>query len=482
MSVQYPQNLRFYIDGEWIGGEDRDGHDVINPATGETLANLPLASKADLDRALTAAETGFREWRARDVNDRAAILRRVASLLRERAGTIAPLITMEQGKPVKEAAGEIIGAAALFEWFAEEAKRAYGRVLVRPVGQRSMVLQEPIGPVAAFSPWNFPLFLAVRKLAPALASGCSIIIKPPEETPACNIALMQCLVDAGVPGNAAQMVFGQPDMVSSHLIASPIIRKISFTGSVPVGKHLIKLSAENVQRTTMELGGHAPVLVFDDCDLERTLDILVPQKFRNAGQVCVSATRFYVQSGIYDKFVKEFTARTEKVAVGSGLDDASQMGPLANGRRPDALASLIDDARAKGARLATGGERFAPTGDKHGFFFRPTVLADVPIEAQIMSSEPFGPVAVMAPFETFDEAIEHANRLPYGLASYAFTENGRQANRVADLIEAGMVGINSVTASAVDAPFGGVKQSGWGSEDAIEGLQAYMVTKAVHMA
>lgn len=482
MPVHYPQNLQFYIDGEWIGGDGHDSHDVVNPATGETLASLPLANKADLDRALAASKTGFAQWRARDVNERAAILRKVAGLLRERVNAIAPLLTLEQGKPVKEAAGEIMGAAALFEWFAEEAKRAYGRVLVRPVGQRSMVLQQPIGPVAAFSPWNFPLFLAARKLAPALASGCSIIIKPPEETPACNIALMQCVIDAGVPGDVAQMVFGQPDMVSSHLIASPVIRKISFTGSVPVGKHLIKLAAENVQRTTMELGGHAPVLVFDDCDLERTLDIIVPQKFRNAGQVCVSPTRFYVQSGIYDKFVKQFTARTENVVVGSGLDDGSQMGPLANSRRPDTLATLIDDAKAKGARLATGGERYAPTGDKHGFFFRPTVLADVPIEAQIMSSEPFGPVAVMAPFETFDDAIEQANRLPYGLASFAFTENGRQANRVADLIEAGMVGINSVATSAADSPFGGVKQSGWGSEDAIEGLQAYMVTKAVHMA
>ena len=482
MAVQYPQNLQFRIDGEWIGGAGRETHIVVNPATGETLASLPLANKDDLDRALAASETGFHEWKARDVNERASILRKAAGLLRERINNIAPLLTLEQGKPLKESAGEVMGAAGLFEWFAEEAKRSYGRVLVRPTGQRSMVLQQPIGPVAAFSPWNFPLFLAARKLAPALASGCSIIIKPPEETPACNVAMMQCLVDAGVPGNVAQMVFGNPDMVSSHLIASPIIRKISFTGSVPVGKHLIKLAAENVQRTTMELGGHAPVLVFDDCDLERTLDIIVPQKFRNAGQVCVSPTRFYVQAGIYDKFVQEFTSRTEKVAVGSGLDDGSQMGPLANTRRPDALTSLIDDAQSKGARIATGGERFAPTGNDKGFFFRPTVLADVPIEAQIMSSEPFGPVAVMAPFKTFDDAIEQANRLPYGLAAFAFTENGRQANRVADLIEAGMVGVNTVATSGMDSPFGGIKQSGWGSEDAIEGLQAYMVTKAVHMA
>ncbi|MFN2259462.1 MAG: NAD-dependent succinate-semialdehyde dehydrogenase [Parasphingopyxis sp.] len=478
----YPTDLQLYIDGEWIGRGDRDVQAVVNPESGETLAELPLATTDDLDRALAAAEIGFREWRNRDVNERGAMLRKTAELLRERAGEIAPLLTMEQGKPVKEAIGEVIGAAALFDWFAEEARRAYGRVLVRPPGQRSVVLQQPIGPVAAFSPWNFPHFLMARKLAPALAAGCSIICKPPEETPACAAALMKCVADAGVPGNVAQLVHGVPAEVSSHLIASPVIRKLSFTGSVPVGKHLMKLAAENVTRTTMELGGHAPVLIFDDCDLARTLDILVPQKFRNAGQVCVAPTRFYVQSGVYDRFVEEFTSRTEQFTVGSGLEDATQMGPLANARRPEAVGALIDEAKANGARVATGGARYTPTGKDGGFFFQPTVLADVPLEARIMSDEPFGPVALMRPFDSFDEAIEQANRLPYGLAAFAFTENGRQANRLGDLIEAGMVGINTVGISSADAPFGGVKQSGYGSEDGIEGLQAYMVTKAVHQA
>ncbi len=478
MTTQYPENLPMHIDGEWLEAGSRDTHAVINPATGETIAELPLATQDDLDRALDASERGFAEWRARDVNERGAILRKVAENLRQRAKDIAPLLTMEQGKPLREAMGEILGSAGLFEWFAEEAKRSYGRVLVRPPGQRSVVLGQPVGPVAAFSPWNFPLFLMARKLAPALAAGCSIICKPPEETPACTIALMQCVIDAGVPGNVAQLVFGVPDMVSSHLIASPVIRKVSFTGSVPVGKHLIKLCADTVKRHTMELGGHAPVLIFDDCDLDRTLDIIQPQKFRNAGQVCVSPTRFYVQSGIYDRFVEEFTKRTEAMQVGSGLDDASQMGPLANIRRPDAIDQLVSDARDKGARVTTGGERM---GDD-GFFFRPTVLADVPLEAQIMNNEPFGPVAMMRPFDTFDEAIEQANRLPFGLAAFAFTENGRQANRLGDMIEAGMVGINTVGISGVDTPFGGMKQSGYGSEDAIEGLEAYLVTKAVHTA
>lgn len=478
MTIEYPQDLRLYIDGEWIGTGDRQTQDVINPATGQTLATLPMATPDDLDSALAAAELGFREWKARDVNGRGAILRKVADHLRERAQDIAPLLTMEQGKPVKEAVGEVMGAAALFDYFAEEAKRAYGRVLVRPTGTRSIVIKQPVGPVAAFSPWNFPLFLMARKLAPALAAGCSIICKPPEETPACAIELMKCVIDGGVPGNVAQVVFGVPDTVSTHLIASPIIRKVSFTGSVPVGKHLMKLAADGVKRTTMELGGHAPVLIFDDCDLERTLDIIVPQKFRNAGQVCVSPTRFYVQNGIYDRFVDEFTQRTEQLTVGNGMEDGTQMGPLANIRRPAAVGALIDDAAAKGARITTGGDVL---GDS-GFFFRPTVIADVPLDAQIMANEPFGPVAMMRPFATFDEAIEQANRLPYGLAAFAFTENGRQAMILGDAIESGMVGINTVGISAVDAPFGGVKESGFGSEDGPEGLDAYLATKAVHQA
>ncbi|WP_299321291.1 NAD-dependent succinate-semialdehyde dehydrogenase [Parasphingopyxis sp.] len=478
MTAEYPQKLHFQIDGEWIETGDRRTQDVVNPATGATLAMLPLATADDLDRALAAAELGFREWKMKNADERGVILHKIADLLRERAETIAPILTMEQGKPVRESMGEVVGAAALFDYFAEEAKRAYGRVLVRSTGQRSIVIKQPVGPVAAFSPWNFPLFLMARKLAPALAAGCSIICKPPEETPACAIEIMKCVLDAGVPGHVAQMIFGVPDEVSTHLIASPIIRKISFTGSVPVGKHLMKLAADGVKRTTMELGGHAPVLIFDDCDLERTLDIIVPQKFRNAGQVCVSPTRFYVQNGIYDRFVAEFTQRTEKLTVGNGLDNATEMGPLANERRPEAVGALIADAADKGARITTGGDVLGESG----FFFRPTVIADVPLDAQIMSNEPFGPVAMMRPFETLDEAIEQANRLPYGLAAFAFTENGRQAMILGDAIESGMVGINTVGISAVDAPFGGVKESGFGSEDGPEGLEAYMVTKAVHQA
>ncbi|HEV7234033.1 MAG TPA: NAD-dependent succinate-semialdehyde dehydrogenase [Sphingorhabdus sp.] len=473
--MTYTTDLALYIDGTWKKGEGRDTHKVVNPATGETLAELPLATAADLDEALAAAQLGFEIWRKTDVNARAAAMRKVADLIRERAEEIAVLMTTEQGKPLAEARTEVASCASYFDYFGEEAKRSYGRVLVRPTGQRALVLKQPVGPVAAFSPWNFPANLMCKKLAAALAAGCSIICKPPEETPACTSAIMRCVADAGIPGNVAQLVYGVPDMVSRHLIASPIIRKISFTGSVPVGKHLLKLAADGVKRTTMELGGHAPVLVFDDCDLDKAIKLSSTTKFRNAGQVCISPTRFYVQEGVYDRFVAGFAEATKNVTVGNGLEATTIMGPLANDRRPPAIEKLVADATAKGAKLLTGGER-----GEGGNFYMPTVLADVPMTADVMEDEPFGPVALMRPFKTFDEAIEQANRLPFGLAAYAFTENARQANLVADALDTGMVGLNSFVISVPDAPFGGIKESGFGSEAGPEGLDAYYVTKAVH--
>lgn len=477
ISNAYPHKLQFHIDGEWIDIGERDVHHVVNPATGQSISDLPKATTADLDRALDAAHRAFPLWRDTPVAERAVILHKAADLMRERAPEIGRLMTHEQGKPLAQAIGEVTASASHFDIMAEEAKRCYGRVLVRPAGQNSFVKYQPVGPVAAFSPWNFPVFTPVRKLAPAIAAGCSIILKPAEETPASPIEMIRCLLDAGLPSGVAQVVFGDPAEVSSHLIASPVIRKISFTGSVPVGKHLMKLAAEGMKRTTMELGGHAPVLVFDDCDLEKTLDLVVTGKFRNAGQVCVSPTRFYVQSGIYDRFEKAFTERAQKISVGDGFDSVD-MGPLANPRRPSAMGAMIDDARTKGADVRLGGER---RGDK-GFFFDPTVLSHVPLDANIMNDEPFGPVAVLRPFDTLDEAIEQANRLPLGLAAYAFTSNLHTANMVGDKIEAGMVAINNLTVSPGDAPFGGVKESGHGSEDGPDGLKAYMVTKAIHQA
>ena len=475
--MTYQPDLNLFIDGVWRAGEDRDSFPVINPATGGTIAELPLASTGDLDEALAAADRAWPAWRATDVETRGAILHKAAALLRERADAIGALMTQEQGKPLAEAKGEVLGAASMFDFYAEEAKRSYGRVLVRPTGQRSIVIPQPVGPTATFTPWNFPVYLLAKKVAAALAAGCTVISKPPEETPASTGALAHALADAGIPKGVFQLVHGVPDTVSRHLIGSKVIRKVSFTGSVGVGKHLMKLAADGMKRITMELGGHAPVLVFDDCDLERTLDLLVPQKFRNAGQVCVSPTRFYVHDAIYDAFAQGFAARTAKVKMGDGMDSATGMGPLANGRRVPAIAALVDDARAKGAKVLAGGE----AGDA-GFFYQPTLLGDVPLEADIMNNEPFGPVALMRRFATEDEAIEQANRLPFGLAAFVWTENARRANRLGDAIESGMVGINTFAISTADAPFGGVKDSGFGSEGGPEGLASYQVTKAIHQA
>jgi succinate-semialdehyde dehydrogenase/glutarate-semialdehyde dehydrogenase len=473
----YETNLQLFIDGVWKSGEGRDCHDVVNPVDARPIAAVPYATPADLQEALAASDRAWPEWRALDVEKRGGILHKAAKLLRERADLVARTMTQEQGKPLGEAKLEVLASAQLFDWYAEEAKRDYGRTLVRPAGQVSRVIRQPVGPTATFTPWNFPIYLLAKKVSAALAAGCTVVSRPPHETPGVATELFRALADAGIPKGVAQLVHGDADFVSRTLIASRVIRKVSFTGSTGVGKHLMKLCADSMTRVTMELGGHAPVLIFDDCDLEKTLDMVVPQKFRNAGQVCVSPTRFYVQSAIYDAFIKGFAERTAKVTIGNGLEADTKMGPLANSRRPDAIDALVQDAKAKGARVLAGGER----GDS-GFFFQPTLLADVPNEAEIMNEEPFGPVAVSRPFETFEEVIEQANRLPYGLAAFAFTENGRRANLIGDLIESGMVGINTFAISVADAPFGGVKDSGFGSEGGKEGLESYQVVKAIHQA
>ena len=475
--MSYDADLKLFIDGNWKSGEGRDAFTVINPVNGSGIADVPLATAADLEEALAAAERAWPLWRATEVETRAAILHKAADLLKERADHIARILTQEQGKPVGEARLEVLGSASMFDWYADEIKRDYGRTLVRPTGQRSIVIRQPVGPTATFTPWNFPIYLLAKKIAAALAAGCPVISRPPQETPGCTGELFRALDDAGIPKGVAQLVHGKASLVSEALFASPVIRKASFTGSVPVGKHLMKLAADTMTRITLELGGHAPVLIFDDCDLEKTLDMVVPQKFRNAGQVCVSPTRFYVQEGVYDAFLKGFAERTSKVKIGDGLAADTKMGPLANARRPDEIEKLVNDASTKGARVLAGGQR----GDS-GFFFQPTLLGDVPTNADIMNEEPFGPVAVSASFKTFDDAIEQANRLPFGLAAFAFTENGRRANLLGDAIESGMVGINTFAISTADAPFGGVKDSGFGSEGGKEGLETYQVVKAIHQA
>nr|WP_295462389.1 NAD-dependent succinate-semialdehyde dehydrogenase [Mesorhizobium sp.] len=464
------------IDGEWIDASARETQPVVNPATGRAIGVVPHATAADLDRALAAAERAFASWRHVNPRERGKILKKAADLMRERQEDIARLATLEMGKPLAEARLETHFASEEMEWFAEEGRRSYGRVIPgRLHDTRFTVVREPVGPAAGFSAWNFPIGNAARKMGAALAAGCTMVYKPGEEAPASALAVARCLVDAGVPAGAIAVVFGVPDTISRHLLASPVIRKISFTGSIPVGKHLIKLAADGLKRTTMELGGHAPVLVFDDADMTTALDMGVLRKYRNSGQVCVSPTRFYVQDASYKGFCEGFAERAARIKVGDGLDASTQMGPLVHGRRRDAVEALVQDAVAKGARLLTGGRRVG----NEGSFFEPTVLADVPGDARIMREEPFGPVAVLNPFSDLDDAVRKANSLPYGLAAYAFTSSASNIARLGDAIEAGMVGINSFNISMPETPFGGVKESGHGSEVGMEGIDAFLVTKTL---
>lgn len=471
----YP-SLHMIIEGERVSGGGRRTQAVVNPATGETLAELPLADPADLDRALEAAKRGFELWRNSTPQERAAVLTGAARLMAERADDLARIATLEEGKPFAEARIEVMMNVGLFNFYAAETQRIYGRALVRPAGFRSTVMYEPVGPVAAFAPWNFPLGNPGRKLGAPIAAGCSVILKSAEETPASALGVLQCLLDAGLPKDVAQAVFGVPDEVSRHLLGSPIIRKLSFTGSTVIGKHLLKLASEDLKRTTMELGGHGPVLVFDDVDVDKVLDTMVGHKYRNAGQVCVSPTRFIVQENVFEKFRSGFAERAKAIKVGNGLDEGVQMGPMANPRRPEAMEHLIGGAVSDGAKLLAGGERIG----NQGFFFAPSVLSDVPLTSEIMNEEPFGPVALINAYGTPDEMIAEANRLPYGLAGYSWTNDVKMQRRLAREVEVGMLGINSVMIGGADSPFGGVKWSGHGHEDGPEGLHACLVAKAVH--
>jgi len=472
-------DLKLYIDGQWLGADNRKSEDVINPATGKVLAKLPHASKADLDQALAAADKAFKTWSRTSAYDRSNILRKAAGLMRERADHIASVQTQEQGKPFPESRIEVMTSADITDWYAEEGRRAYGRIVPgRTKGIRQIVLQEPVGVAAAFTPWNFPTLTPIRKIAGALAAGCTLIIKASEEVPGGCVELVKCFADAGLPAGVLNLVFGVPAEVSEHIIPSPIVKKVSFTGSVPVGKHLAALAARGMKRATMELGGHSPVLVFDDADPIKAADTIAAFKYRNAGQVCISPTRFYVQEKNYNKFVERFVEYAKGLTLGDGLDKDTKMGPVANPRRLDAMESFVNDAKARGGKIATGGNRRG----NQGFFFEPTVITDIPDDSKIMTEEPFGPLAPIVPFKTFDEVVERANSLPFGLASYAFTNSSATANAVGDAIQAGMVGINSVMISTPETPFGGVKDSGYGSEGGIEGLQAYMNTKFISQA
>jgi succinate-semialdehyde dehydrogenase / glutarate-semialdehyde dehydrogenase len=464
------------IDGERVAADRRRTHAVLNPASGEVIGQLPLADAADLDRALDAAQRGFRIWRDAPPLKRAAVLSGAARLMLERQEQIARIATMEEGKTLPEARIEVGMIVGLFNFYAGECLRAYGRLLARPAGLRSEVTYEPVGPVAAFAPWNFPIGNPGRKLGAPIAAGCSVIMKASEEAPGSALAVLQCLLDAGLPKEVGQAVFGVPDEVSRRLLASPVIRKVSFTGSTAVGKHLMKLASDDCKRTTMELGGHGAVLVFDDADLERALNTMVASKFRNAGQVCVSPTRFIVQANVFKRFTEGFAARASALRVGNGLDDGSQMGPMANPRRPDAMDRLIEGAVSAGATRHIGGSRIG----KRGFFYAPSVLSEIPLDTAVMNEEPFGPLALINPFNTEEEMIAEANRLPYGLSAYAWTNDPARQKRLAREVETGMFCLNTTILGGGDAPFGGVKWSGHGHEEGIEGVMACMVLKTIH--
>jgi len=473
--MSYP-TLHMLIDGEQVVPGHRRTHEVLNPATGEVLGQLPLADAADLDRAVDAAKRGFRIWRNASPQQRATVLSGAARLMLERQEQIARIATLEEGKTLPESRTEVLMVVGLFNFYAGECLRDYGRVLARPAGLRSTVTYEPVGPVAAFAPWNFPIGNPGRKLGAPIAAGCSVILKASEEAPASALAVLQCLLDAGLPKEVGQAVFGVPDEVSRRLLASPVIRKVSFTGSTVVGKHLMKLAADDCKRTTMELGGHGAVLVFDDVDIERVLNAMVPSKFRNAGQVCVSPTRFIVQENVFRQFTDGFAQRAKALQVGNGLDESSQMGPLANPRRPEAMDRLIDGAVTAGATRHVGGHRI---GDR-GFFYAPTVLSEIPLQTAVMNEEPFGPVALINPYPTEADMIDEANRLPYGLAAHAWTNDPARQKRLAREVETGMFCLNTTMLGGGDAPFGGVKWSGHGHEEGSEGVMACLVLKAVH--
>jgi succinate-semialdehyde dehydrogenase/glutarate-semialdehyde dehydrogenase len=470
------EDLCLYIDGQFLKGEGRKEQDVVNPATDEVIGKLPHASKADLDRALAAAQKAFQTWRKSSPMERNRILRKVADLSRERAKAIGANITLDMGKPLAEAVGEVTVCSEHADWAAEECRRIYGRVIApRTEGVRQLVLKEPIGVVAAFSPWNFPYNQAIRKIVSALGAGCTIIIKGPEDAPSAVVAIARLFHEAGLPPGCLNVVWGVPSEVSTYLIQSPIVRKISFTGSVAVGKHLAAMAGSYMKPATMELGGHSPVIVMDDADVEGAADLMAGAKFRNAGQVCVSPTRFYVQEKAYDKFVARFLDKVKGLKVGPGVDADTKMGPLAHKRRVPAIAGFVDDANARGAKILAGGNTLGSKGS----FFEPTVVAEAPDDSRLMTEEPFGPIMGLKRFKTLDEAIERANSLPFGLAAYAFTTNTKSATKIGDSLESGMVTINHLGLAVAETPFGGVKDSGHGSEGGIETFDGYLVTKFV---
>lgn len=472
----YLPSLSLHIAGEWRGANGRETLPVINPATGAELGRLPMATEGDIDDALAAAHAAFPAWSQTSAWERDGILKRAAVLIEERRDRIAHSLTLENGKPLVDSQGEIDRVIETIAWCAEEGKRAYGRVLP-PRSHRltQTTLKRAVGPVAAFVPWNFPIVLAARKVAAALAAGCTVVLKPAEETPASCIELVRAFLDAGLPSGALGLLFGVPAQISQRLIASPVIRKISFTGSVSVGRLLATQAARQLKPATMELGGHAPVVVFDDVDVGKVAAACAAFKFRNAGQVCLSPSRFYVHERIAGSFAEQLATHARALQVGDGLTPGVQMGPLNNLRRLQAAQALVDDARAGGAQIVAGGQRIGA----QGFFFQPTVLTQLSASARLLKEEPFCPVAPVMPFSSLDEVIGLANDTDMGLAAYAFTNRLDCAAEFSERIEAGWIGINNFTPALADAPIAGMKDSGLGMEGGPEGLDAYLHSRFV---
>lgn len=471
------ENLALYINGEFLSGDGRNSQDIINPSTLEVIGKLPHATEQDLDNALQAAQKAFESWRHSSPMERSEILRKVAQMSRDRAEEIGRNITLDQGKPLHEAIGEVKSCADHADWHAEECRRIYGRIIPpRQPSVRQMVIREPIGVCAAFTPWNFPYNQAIRKICAAIGAGCTIIIKGPEDAPSAVMAIARMFHEAGLPKGVLNVVWGVPAEISDKLIRSPIVRKVSFTGSVPVGKQLASLAGAHMKPITMELGGHSPVIVFEDADVERAAKQLARFKIRNAGQVCVSPTRFYIHQDIFAQFKDIFTDTLANIKVDDGLKEGTEMGPLAHERRVTAMQQFVDDATQKGAKVLLGGTN---KENEQGYFYMPTVLIDVPKEAKIMSEEPFGPIAPLVPFTDHQEVINEANSLPYGLSSYVFTNSLQTAHMASNEIQAGMVNINHFGSALPETPFGGIKDSGIGSEGGQETFDGYLVTKFV---
>ena len=469
--MDYP-HIRLFIDGTWI---EQAGDPVVDPATEDVIGEVPRVTRQQLEQAVAAAERGFRIWRETAPAKRADVIRKAAQFLRERARAISQVITLEQGKPLADAENEVLRGSELIAWDAEEGRRTYGRVIPSDREFHQQVVREPIGPVAAFTPWSAPTSSAGRKLGGALAAGCSVVLKASEETPGGACALVKCFEDAGLPPGVVNLVFGNPDEISRHLIASSGIRLVTFTGSVPVGTHLATLAAAVMKPAVMELGGHSPVIVCRDADPAAAAKISVSAKFRNAGQVCISPTRFLVHDSVFDDFADAFVAHSSTIRVGNGFDPVTEMGPLANVRRLNAMEDFVADAKKHGGKVSAGGERIG----NRGYFFQPTVLIDVPKGCSVMNIEPFGPIAVLMRFRELPEAIEEANRLPYGLAAYALTHDARSTAQLTSQIEVGHLAVNHFGGGVPESPFGGVKRSGIGREGGSEGLEAYQTLKYV---